>query len=516
MDQQPLLRVEHLSKSFPGVRALDDVDFEVYPGEILGFLGENGAGKSTLIKILSGIHHKDQGVIWFNGQTINPHTPHEAQALGISTIHQELALVPYLSVAENIFLNNEPRRVLGLVDFRRMNRQAEELLRGLGAEIRGSQLIRELNVAAQQMVEIAKAVSHKASLILMDEPTSALSSREVEALFALMRRLKERGVAVVFVSHRLDEVRQIVDRVIIMRDSRRVGSLPIAEASEEKIIRMMVGRDVGLFPKEAAPVGEPVLEVRRLSGQNGVKNISLTVRKGEIVGLAGLVGAGRTELARLICGVDKLSSGEVLIEGRPVQIKSPADAVKHGIGWVPEDRKLHGLVLGMDVQENTTMAILQRISNLWGAVRQTEAKRISNHYIEALSIATPSLNQTVRNLSGGNQQKVVLAKWLSTEPKLLIMDEPTRGIDIGAKAEVHALMSQLAQRGIGILMISSEMPEIIGMSDRVIVMCQGRVTGEFVRGQLDQEAIMTCATQFLSVEGDIAEKVEAAAEGINQ
>jgi len=516
MDQQPLLRVEHLSKSFPGVRALDDVDFEVYPGEILGFLGENGAGKSTLIKILSGIHHKDQGVIWFNGQTINPHTPHEAQALGISTIHQELALVPYLSVAENIFLNNEPRRALGLVDFRRMNRQAEELLRGLGAEIRGSQLIRELNVAAQQMVEIAKAVSHKASLILMDEPTSALSSREVDALFALMRRLKERGVAVVFVSHRLDEVRQIVDRVIIMRDSRRVGSLPIAEASEEKIIRMMVGRDVGLFPKEAAPVGEPVLEVRRLSGQNGVRNISLTVRKGEIVGMAGLVGAGRTELARLICGVDSLSGGEILIEGRPVQIKSPADAVKHGIGWVPEDRKLHGLVLGMDVQENTTMAILQRISNLWGAVRQTEAKRISKHYIEALSIATPSLTQTVRNLSGGNQQKVVLAKWLSTEPKLLIMDEPTRGIDIGAKAEVHALMSQLAQRGIGILMISSEMPEIIGMSDRVIVMCQGRVTGEFVRGQLDQEAIMTCATQFLSVEGDIAEKVEAVAEGINQ
>lgn len=511
-----MLRVDHLSKSFPGVRALDEVDFEVYPGEILGFLGENGAGKSTLIKILSGIHSKDRGTIWFNGQSINPHTPHEAQALGISTIHQELALVPYLSVAENIFLNNEPRRALGLVDFPRMNREAEELLRGLGAEIRGSQLIRELNVAAQQMVEIAKAISHKASLILMDEPTSALSSREVDALFALMRRLKERGVAVVFVSHRLDEVRQIVDRVIIMRDSRRVGSLPIAEASEEKIIRMMVGRDVGLFPKEAAPVGEPVLEVRRLSGQNGVKNISLTVRKGEIVGLAGLVGAGRTELARLICGVDSLSSGEVLMEGQPVRIKSPADAVRHGIGWVPEDRKLHGLVLGMDVQENTTMAILQRISNLWGAVRQTEAKRITNHYIEALSIATPGLNQTVRNLSGGNQQKVVLAKWLSTEPKLLIMDEPTRGIDIGAKAEVHALMSQLAQQGIGILMISSEMPEIIGMSDRVIVMCQGRVTGEFVRGQLDQEAIMTCATQFLSVEGDIAEKVEAVAEGINK
>lgn len=508
MEKQPLLRMEHISKSFPGVQALNDVDFEVYPGEILGFLGENGAGKSTLIKILSGIHRKDQGAIWFNGQAINPHTPYEAQNLGISTIHQELALIPYLSVAENIFLNNEPRRALGRVDFRQMNRQAEELLRDLGAEIQGKQLIRELNVAAQQMVEIAKAVSHKASLILMDEPTSALSSREVEALFALMRRLKDKGVAVVFVSHRLDEVRQIVDRVVIMRDGRRVGALPIAEATEEKIIRMMVGRDVGLFPKEAAEVGEPVLEMRQLSGQYGPKNISLTVRKGEIVGLAGLIGAGRTELVRLICGVDPLTGGEVLIEGKPVRIKSPADAVKHGIGWVPEDRKLHGLVLGMNVQENTTMTILRRISNLLGAVRQTEAKRISAHYVEALSILTPSLTQTVRNLSGGNQQKVVLAKWLSTKPKLLIMDEPTRGIDIGAKAEVHALMSQLAKQGMGILMISSEMPEIIGMSDRVIVMCQGRITGEFERGKLDQEEIMTCATQFLSVGSETLEEAE--------
>lgn len=500
---QPLLKMEHISKSFPGVRALDEVDFEVYPGEVLGFLGENGAGKSTLIKILSGIHSKDGGTIWFKGQEVNPHTPYEAQRLGISTIHQELALVPYLTVAENIFLNREPRRVLGLVDFRRMNREAEALLRDLGADIPGHKLIRELNVAGQQMVEIAKAVSYHASLILMDEPTSALSSKEVEALFALMRRLKERGVAVVFVSHRLDEIRQIVDRVVIMRDGRRVGSLPIAEAPEEKIIRMMVGRDVGLYPKEAAEIGEPVLEVRHLSGPNGVNNVSLNVRKGEIVGLAGLVGAGRTELVRLICGVDRLETGEVLINGKPVRIKSPADSVRYGIGWVPEDRKLHGLILGMDVQENMTMAILQRISNLLGMVKQKEAKKVASHYVEALSVATPGLTQTVRNLSGGNQQKVVLAKWLSTRPQLLIMDEPTRGIDIGAKAEVHALMSQLAKQGMGILMISSEMPEIIGMSDRVIVMCQGRITGEFKRGHLDQEEIMICATQFLTVEGEL-------------
>jgi ribose transport system ATP-binding protein len=507
MEKQPLLRMEHISKHFPGVQALADIDFEVYPGEILGFVGENGAGKSTLIKILSGIHLKDEGTIRLNDQVVNPQTPREAQSLGISTIHQELALVPYLTVAENIFLNREPRRALGLVDFRHMNRQAEALLHDLGADIPGNKLIRELNVAAQQMVEIAKAVSYRASLILMDEPTSALSSKEVDALFALMRRLKERGVAVVFVSHRLDEIRQIADRVIVMRDGRRVGALPIGEATEEKIIRMMVGRDVGLFPKETAEVGQPVLEVRHLSGLNGVNNVSLTVRRGEIVGLAGLIGAGRTELVRLICGVDSLMMGEVLIEGQPARIKSPADAVRYGIGWIPEDRKLHGLILGMDVQENTTMAIMQRISNVLGAVRQKEAKKISAHYVEVLSIVTPSLSQTVRNLSGGNQQKVVLAKWLSTKPRLLIMDEPTRGIDVGAKAEVHALMSRLAKEGIGILMISSEMPEIIGMSDRVVVMCQGRITGEFKRGQLNQEEIMTCATQFLSVDGESPKEV---------
>jgi ribose transport system ATP-binding protein len=286
-----------------------------------------------------------------------------------------------------------------------------------------------------------------------------------------------------------------------MRDGRRVGDLSLEEATEQKIIRMMVGRDVGLFPKEEAEIGEPVLEVHDISGLEGVNNISLTVRKGEIVGLSGLIGAGRTELVRLICGVDPVSTGTVLIDGQQVKIKSPADAVKHGIGWVPEDRKLHGLILGMDVQENMTMAVLQRISNIVGAVKNKEAKKIASHYVGALSIVTPSLTQTVRNLSGGNQQKVVLAKWLSTHPKLLIMDEPTRGIDIGAKAEVHALMSRLAQQGMGILMISSEMPEIMGMSDRVIVMCQGRITGEFERHELDQEKIMTCATQFLKVAG---------------
>lgn len=500
MDRQALLRIEKLSKHFPGVQALDAVDFEVYPGEILGLLGENGAGKSTLIKILSGVYTKDAGTLWLNGSQVAISSPHHAQALGITTIYQELALVPQLSVAENIFLNREPRRVraTGLVDFARMKRQAEAILADLGVELRGDKKVQELPVAAQQMVEIAKAISRNARLILMDEPTSALSSKEVVTLLNLMRRLQEKGVAVVFISHRLDEVLQVTDRIIVMRDGRRVGEMTREEATEEKIIRAMVGRQVGMFPKQPAAIGEPVLETHNLSGSNGVRNVNLTVRAGEIVGLAGLIGAGRTEVARLICGADPLSAGEVLIQGKPARIKNPGDAVNYGIGWIPEDRKHQGLVLGMDVKQNTTLAILRRISNTLGAVRTGQEKEIATEYVDALSIATPNLSQKVGNLSGGNQQKVVLAKWLSAKPKILIMDEPTRGIDVGAKAEFHALMSRLAQQGMGILMISSEMPEIIGMSDRVIVMCQGRVTGEFDRANLSQEAIMTCATQFLA------------------
>jgi ribose transport system ATP-binding protein len=502
MDDQPLLRMEHISKRFPGVQALDDVDFEVRPGEILGFLGENGAGKSTLVKILSGVYSKDQGRIWFKGQPVDIHSPHEAQDVGITTIYQELALVPYLSVAENIFLNREPRRVrqIGLVDFKTQKKLAEAIMADLGVEIPGDRLVKDLTVAAQQMVEIARAVSRNASLILMDEPTSALSSKEVDALFNLMRRLKEKGVSVVFISHRLEEVLAVVDRIVIMRDGQRVGTMTREEATETKIIRMMVGREVGLFPKEEAPVGELVLEVRNLSGVNGVRDVSFNIRQGEIVGLAGLVGAGRTEVARLITGADHITRGDILIEGKPAKIKNTADAVKAGIGWVPEDRKQHGLVLMMDVKSNISLAILKRISGLLGAVNAKSERDIAEEYVRALSIATPGISQTVSNLSGGNQQKVVVAKWLSAKPKLLIMDEPTRGIDVGAKAEVHALMSRLAKEGMAILMISSEMPEIIGMSDRVIVMCQGRVTGEFARPNLSQEEIMTCATRFLRLD----------------
>ncbi len=501
MDNQPMLKMEHISKRFPGVQALDDVKFEVYPGEIVGLVGENGAGKSTLIKILSGVYSRDQGEIWFRGQKVEIRSPQEAQMLGISTIYQELALVPHLSVAENLFLNREPRRLpaLGIVDFGRMKRDAQAVLADLGVEISPDQLVKELTVSGQQMVEVAKAVSRRAHLVLMDEPTSALSSKEVDALFAVVRRLKERGVSVVFISHRLEEILQVVDRIIVMRDGRRVGGLSIEEATQEKIIRLMVGRDVAIFHKEKAEIGKPVLEVRHLSGKGLVKDVSLVVHRGEIVGLGGLVGAGRTELARLICGADPRTGGQILIDGQEVDIRSPADALKYGIGFVPEDRKLHGLVLGMDVKENITMAILRRISGWLAVIRARRQKQIAEHYVNTLSISTPSLSQLVRNLSGGTQQKVVVAKWLSAQQKVLIMDEPTRGIDVGAKAEVHALMSRLAKEGMGILMISSEMPELIGMSDRVIVMCQGRVTGEFRREEITQESVMACATQFIAV-----------------
>lgn len=510
METQPLLQMDKVSKHFPGVQALEQVDFEVYPGEILGLVGENGAGKSTLIKILSGVYTKDQGHLRFRGESVDFRSPHESQAHGIATIYQELALIPHLSVAENVFLNREPRQIplLGTVDFKKMRQQTEAILADLGVHIRADRMVKDLTIASQQMVEIAKAVSRNAFLLLMDEPTSSLSSKEVDALFNLMRRLKQKGVSVVFVSHRLEEVLRVVDRIIVMRDGRRVGTLPVAEASEAKLIHLMVGREVGLFPKMDVPIGEPILELRNLSGPNVVRDVSLTVHKGEIVGLAGLIGAGRTELARLVCGADRRIQGTILIDGKEIDIYSPADAVAHGIGWVPEDRKQHGLVLNMDIKQNTTLAILRRISNRFGAVRAKMEKEISSHYRQTLSIATSDLSKVVKYLSGGNQQKVVLAKWLSTKPKVLIMDEPTRGIDIGAKAEFHALMSQLAQQGIGILMISSEMPEILGMSDRVIVMCQGRITGEFKRGQVSQVEIMTSATKFLDLEAGPAPALE--------
>ncbi len=419
-----------------------------------------------------------------------------------------MALIPYLTVAENIYLNREPRLRWspGLIDYRKMNTLAHNLLQELESPVPVTVPLNRLPIAAQQMVEIAKAISRSARLIIMDEPTSSLASSDIEHLFKLIKGLKAHDISVVFIGHRLEEVLGLADRIIVMRDGERVGALPIEEATEDTLIRLMVGRKVELYPKQPAQITTPVLEVRDLSDGKRIQAINLTVRRGEIVGMAGLIGAGRTEVARMIFGVDHKKTGQILINGVEQKINTPMDAVEASMALVPEDRKLQGLVLAMTVQENTTLALLQRISRFLGWIPRNQEREISAEYRRLLSIQTPSLQQLVRNLSGGNQQKVVLAKWLSMKPALLILDEPTRGIDIGAKAEVHAIMSRLAAEGVGILMISSELPEIFGMSDRVLVMCNGKITGEFSREELQrpnaQEAVIACATNFNAIEPD--------------
>jgi ribose transport system ATP-binding protein len=512
MEKKILLKATGISKQFPGVKALKNVDFEVYEGDVIGLVGENGAGKSTLMKILSGAYVLDSGTIEFRGRPFQPQGPAEAQTLGISTIYQELALIPYLTVAENIFLNREPRLPFtpGIINYSKMNKDARELLAQLEMSVSVTRQLKDLPIAAQQMVEIAKAISRSAQLIIMDEPTSSLASSDIRLLFTLIRRLKERDVAVIFIGHRMEEVLGIADRVIVMRDGERVGTLPIEEATEERIIRLMVGRKIDLYPKQTTEISTPVLEVQNLSDKKFVRNVNLIVRHGEIVGLAGLIGAGRTEVARMIFGADPKMTGQIIVDGVEEIINSPLKAVQAGLGLIPEDRKQQGLILGMDVKENITLSIIKRISSLLGFVRRKKQRETADFYKDRLNIQTPGLWQLARNLSGGNQQKIVIAKWLSMNPKLLILDEPTRGIDIGAKAEVHALMSQLAGQGIGILMISSELPEILGMSDRVIVMCNGRITGEFTREQLQQpnaqEEIIACATRFITTDPDTFEE----------
>ncbi len=500
----PLLQMEGISKAFPGVQALRQVSLSVDPGECLGLIGENGAGKSTLMKILSGVYAPDEGQLFLDGVPVAPANPRQAQALGIAIIYQEFNLMPNLSVAENIFVGREPSRA-GVVRRTAMERQARALLDQLGVRLRPDAIVRDLSVAEQQMVEIAKALSTNARIVVMDEPTSALTDTEVAALLEIIRGLTARGLGVVFISHRLEEIAAICDRVTVLRDGQNAGDLPIADATPGRIVQMMVGRDIGdLFHKGALaadPTARPILEVRGLSRKGTVRDASaivlhdvdLAVRSGEIVGLAGLVGSGRTELVRAIFGADPFDRGEVLIDGEPVAIRSPRDAIQRGLGLVPEDRKLQALVLQLAIRENVSLPGLGKLSR-WGIVGRRAERRLARRFVEALQIRTPSLDQKVINLSGGNQQKVVIAKWLSLEPKLLIMDEPTRGVDVGAKAEVHALMNDLAQRGVAILMVSSELPEVLGMSDRVLVMREGTIAGELSRAEATQERIMALAT----------------------
>lgn len=490
----PILQMVGITKQFPGVLALDNVSFEVERGEIHALVGENGAGKSTLLKILAGALTMDKGTILLEGKPIHFTSPLDAIKMGIAVIYQEFNLVPYLSAGENIFLGREPRKFNGFVDFRTLHAKAQEILDRIGANFSSREIVSHLSVAQQQMTEIAKALSQNAQVIAMDEPTSALTEREVEHLFEIVRNLKEEGVAIIFVSHRLEEVFQIADRITVLRDGKYVGTKNIGETNRDEVITMMVGREIKeKIPKRPAPIGEEIFRVVGLTRRGVFSDISFTLHKGEILGCAGLVGSGRTEIARAIFGADPLDSGKIYLEGKEVRIRSPQDAIRLGIGLLTEDRKRYGLVLPMTVRENTTLANLMEVA-MRGFINFSKERAVAKRFVDELAIKTPSLEQIARNLSGGTQQKLVLAKWLFTKSKVLIFDEPTRGIDVGAKVEIYELMNQLAERGVGIIMISSELPEVLGMSDRILVIHEGKIAGELKREEATQEKIMHLAT----------------------
>ena len=486
-----LLVMKNISKSFPGVKALKDVSLSLRYGEVHALIGENGAGKSTLMKILSGLYQADEGQIFWEGEEVQIHSTKDAEALGISIIYQELNLMPNMSVRENIFLGREKKKNGFLVDFKETTKEALKYVQMVGLDIDVTTLVKDLPLAQRQMVEVAKALSMNAKLIVMDEPTSALTDRETEILMNVIRRLKENGVTIVFISHRLSELFEISDRISVLRDGASVGTIDTQDCTEDLLVTMMVGRELNdIYPKYPSQIGDVVLEAKHLQAGKMVQDVSFSVRSGEILGFAGLVGAGRSEVMRAVFGVDRLDSGEVCIGGQTLTKITPTDAINAGIGFIPEDRKLLGLILDMTVRENTTLACL-RAEMKGGILNRKREEEITQEYIDRLAIKTPGQEQQVLNLSGGNQQKVVIGKWLVTNPKVLILDEPTRGIDVGAKKEIHELMSRLAAEGVAIIMISSEMPEVLGMSDRVIVMHGGSICGELSREEADQEKIMS-------------------------
>ena len=492
----PILRMSHISKSFLGVQALSNVQLELRRGEIHALMGENGAGKSTLMKILAGVYHPDSGTIEIDGHPVTIDTPGKAKALGISIIHQELQLAPNLSVAENIFLGREPRFAGSWLDRRTMNRATQQLLDQVGATFPPTTLVSTLSLAQQQLVEIAKALSEHARMLVMDEPSASLSEREAQKLFEIIRFLRNQGNAIIYISHRMSEVYELADRVTVLRDGQYVGTLVGDAINADELIRRMVGRSLqDLYTHDVTPGGNGtvVLEAKNLLGRQGSNPVSLSLRRGEIVGLAGLIGAGRTELARLLFGVDHSRSGEIIMNGRSITINHPIDAIRAGIGFVPESRKEQGLFLQMAIQENITINAMPRLS-VAGLLNRPRLRSVAQKQVESLNIRLASLDQSVINLSGGNQQKVVLARWLTLNPDVLLLDEPTRGVDVGAKAEIYRIMSQLAQAGVAILMISSELTEILGMSDRILVMHEGDIVAELPGRTTTQEEIMFHAT----------------------
>jgi len=492
--RDPIVELNGIAKQFGGVQALRGVDFSLFPGEVHALVGENGAGKSTLVKILAGIHRPDAGVVKVGREVVELRSPTQAQNLGIAVVQQEPKIFPDLDVAENVFMGRHPRDRFGRVDWKRMYREVDQLLASLDVSLSSHAPVQGLSVAEQQLVEIAKALSLQARVLVLDEPTAALSAHEVEELFAIVKQLRERDVAILFVSHRLEEVFMIADRLTVSRDGAHIITGPVSEMTTEEIIKYMVGRELSnLFPKGATEIGEVMLEVHHLTRTGVFSDVSFQLHKGEILGLAGLVGAGRTEVAQVLFGIEQAESGEIKLKGKRVRIRSPQQAMEYGIAYVPEDRHLHGLIMNFSIAANLTLAILHQVSRL-GLVDPRREQKIADQYSIQLSVRSEGVEQLVNALSGGNQQKVVLGKWLATNPSVLILDEPTRGIDVGAKAEVHRIISDLAARGLAIILISSELPEVLAMADRVIVLHEGRVTGTFTRSEATQERVMFAAT----------------------
>jgi len=491
-----ILSMKGITKSFSGVAALKNAALDLKAGEVVALMGENGAGKSTLMKILTGIYSKDSGEIQYMGQEVCFKGPAESEEAGISIVHQELNMMNDLTVAQNLFIGREEMNGF-LIDDKKMNEKARELFKVLKIDINPAEKIGNLTVGKQQMVEIAKAISSKAKVIIFDEPTAALTDSEIEELFKVIRDLKKQGTGMVYISHRMDEINVISDRVIVMRDGEYVGTLITKECSKDDIIKLMVGRAIFGEPKTVSNVAKDapvVLKCENLNRGKAVKDVSFELRKGEILGFSGLMGAGRTEVARLIFGADKKDSGKIFINGKEVTINTPEDAVAHGIGYLSEDRKRYGLIVDKSVEENTVISSLNDfVKGIF--IDKAKSKEVSKKYVESLKTKTPSVSQLVKKLSGGNQQKVVIAKWLVRNSDILIFDEPTRGIDVGAKSEIYALMEKLAKEGKSIIMISSELPEVLRMSDRVIVMCEGRITGILDIAEANQEVIMQSATK---------------------